>query len=318
MLPDGLLEAWGIAAGARIAAFGDAPVYRVDAPRGTFVAKDLGPAIDPSRLAFIESVTTHLNANGIPAQAPLRTTDGSLFVEREGKNYVLSTFIDGSSIPGPVDGPTDVMTDVGRQIGRMHRVLAAYPTNDLGTQTWYQDVKKDLPIWLAAVRPKLDGEDLATYDRFERDVLPTAVERLSGLPEQLIHRDCHAGNIVRISDGSFAFIDCDHFCVAPRIFELGYFASGIMSYFADPDALTRWFGGVRALLAGYDDTATLAEREREAFPYAVMSVFAMMAWWFDLTGELEWALSDVRALAGAMDNLAEITRAACGPSRTRP
>jgi len=309
-----VLEAWGIDPDARMTRFGETNVYNV----GPYVIKDLGPHIDPSRLAFIESVTRHMNARGIAAQAPVRTIDGRLFVECDGENFILSTFLEGSPVPGVLDGSDEALADIGREIGRMHQVLAAYPSDDLSTQTWHQDLKNDVPSWLEAVRPKLDGEEREIYERFARDVLDTAIAHLTGLPEQLIYRDCHPGNLLRAQDGSLAYIDCDHFCVAPRIFDLAYFTSGVTSSIDDPVRMSRWFDGVRAFLRGYDRSVGLTDGEREAFPYAVMSVFVMFAWWFDLTGEPEWALADVRALAWTIDHLVEVRRAASDPSSTHP
>jgi Ser/Thr protein kinase RdoA (MazF antagonist) len=301
------VAAWGIDADTPCECLRDGSVYRI----GSFVLKTFG-TFEPPRLDFIESVTKHMNANGIVAHAPIRTLDGHLSVEQDGKNYAMWTYVEGAA---PAEWSREVLTDVGRTIGRMHCVLATYPTDDLGKVTWHQDLPEHLPRWVAGIPPKLDAEHLAIHERFERTMLSVARQALTGLPEQLIHRDCHGGNIIYTPDDAYAFIDCDHFCVAPRIFELAYFMSSNASDFENVDANSPWFDGVSALLAGYDETAHVRDEEREAFPYAVMSVFAMMADWGE---DRDWVRANVRGLGWAMDALPEITRAAGGPSSTRP
>jgi Ser/Thr protein kinase RdoA (MazF antagonist) len=46
---------------------------------------------------------------------------------------------------------------------------------------------------------------------------------LRGLPEQLIHRDCHPGNVLVDGTRVIGFIDCDHLCIGPRLFDVACF-----------------------------------------------------------------------------------------------
>src|SRR6185369_11375613 len=95
---------------------------------------------------------------------------------------------------------------------------------------------------------------------------------LQGLPEQLIHRDCHPGNILVDGTRVIGFIDCDHLCLAPRLFDLAYYVVHHIKWQTDNDAGTRRvLASVPRLLEGYRARASLPPAEAASLPHAMLA-----------------------------------------------
>jgi Ser/Thr protein kinase RdoA (MazF antagonist) len=120
---------------------------------------------------------------------------------------------------------------------------------------------------------------------------------LSGLPEQLIHRDCHPGNILVQGTRVVGFIDCDHLCIGPRIFDLAYYAVHHLKWVTDDLASTqRWLANLPQLLSGYRSQQSLSPAEVAALPAGMLAYHLMLADWFMSRGPQEQIGLEVRAL----------------------
>lgn len=83
----------------------------------------VSPSLFP-RLADTATLTTWLNARGIPVAAPIAATDGRLRVEMDHVSLGVSPVIDGDLLDA--DDPKHV-TEAGHMLARLHEALAAYP-----------------------------------------------------------------------------------------------------------------------------------------------------------------------------------------------
>jgi Ser/Thr protein kinase RdoA (MazF antagonist) len=120
---------------------------------------------------------------------------------------------------------------------------------------------------------------------------------LHGLPEQLIHRDCHPGNILVQGTRVIGFIDCDHICIGPRLFDLAYYAVHHLKWVTDDEAATnRWLADLPSLLRGYRSQQSLSQEEAAALPYAMMAYHLLLSHWFMGLGRREPIALEVRSL----------------------
>jgi Ser/Thr protein kinase RdoA (MazF antagonist) len=109
----------------------------------------------------------------------------------------------------------------------------------------------------------------------------TIAAALRDLPEQLIHRDCHPGNILVQGTQVIGFIDCDHICIGTRIFDVAYYAVHHLKWVTDDEAATqRWLRNLPQLLHGYTSQQPLEAAEIAALSAAMMAYHLLLAHWF--------------------------------------
>jgi Ser/Thr protein kinase RdoA (MazF antagonist) len=84
------------------------------------------------------------------------------------------------------------------------------------------------------------------------------------------------------------FIDCNHLCLGPRIFDLAYYAVHHLKWVTDDTAATRrWLTNLPQLLVGYSSQQALAHNEVAALPAAMMAYHLLLAHWFMHIGRHE-------------------------------
>ena len=75
-------------------------------------------------------------------------------------------------------------------------------------------------------------------------------------------------------------VDWDHLIVGPRILDIAYFAVQLAKYDVhDPEKMAQWFHDFPLLLQGYECESPLLEEEKAAFPYVLVSVPILFAYW---------------------------------------
>jgi Ser/Thr protein kinase RdoA (MazF antagonist) len=112
--------------------------------------------------------------------------------------------------------------------------------------------------------------------------MPTA---LQDLPQQLIHRDCHAENLLSCGTEVTGIVDWDHLTIGPRILDPAYFAVQLAKRrVRDPAAMAQWLDDFPLLLAGYGDESALLAEEMAAFPHVLIAVPVLFAYWAIETG----------------------------------
>lgn len=157
----------------------------------------------------------------------------------------------------PRHGNTTQARAIGTALGRLHRVLR-------GNEHRFAD----RPLTLDSYRGYIDqlrqagAGGLALLDPVERHQRPLrewdeCFQHL--LPQQLIHGDLHAANVL-IDGHEAAFIDFDKMMVGPRVFDLAKYISTTCFLGETRTRLAR--GAVDELLAGYDLVAGLSDVER--------------------------------------------------------
>lgn len=277
-----ILAEWDIPPARAISAMHDnGRVCKVSCDRSAFVLKDISDAPNLLRLAFTRDVLAQVERSGLRVPVPLPSRSAQLAVSWEGRLYSLAKFIEAGDYPSEPALQPELFLQAGRAIARLHQALAAYPEADARRRTWREDLAGQVPMWLSSLNVGLSPEQTTVVQRVG-GARGASIERaLRGLPEQLIHRDCHPGNILVEGTRVVGFVDCDHLCIGPRVFDLAYYAVHHLKWVTDDAAATeRWLANLPHLLTGYCSMERLSPAEVSAVPYAMMAYHLMLAAWF--------------------------------------
>lgn len=283
-----LLRAWGSRLGAetRCDPWSDLHfVFRVAARRadGTeqvYFLKDAGPANPqggPNRLASDIAVLRHLKTCGLPVALPEPTDDGQPFLQHGGKCYTLTPELPNA--PSETAPNNRVYRNIGAAVARLHNALASYPDP---IDSWTMDLP---PRILEEALPVILRHQDAWQNEQLIEVLETIrgpIERLSDLPSQHIHGDCHGGNILLAGDAVSGFVDLDHLPTGPRVYDLCcYLANDAVHYYKDPASSKAWIEtAVQNLFAGYEQVNPLSGAEKDAVPYLILGFLLIKSAWF--------------------------------------
>ncbi|MFG1653143.1 phosphotransferase enzyme family protein [Micromonospora sp. NPDC049275] len=222
-------------------------------------------------------VTAHLAARGVPGiAAPLRTRDGRLFAERDGRRLALVPWV---SDQRALDGP---MTEAHwRAYGEMLAAVHAAPVTDelaralpAGGEA-YPSIVAATRDMAGRLRDRIEPGDplvaelTATWasvaDRVSTVI--RGVERLAAArsgPAVVCHGDPHLGNLLLGPEGQVWLVDWDDAVLAPRECDLMFVVGGVLAFapitpaqeravragYGAPDvdaARLAWFLAVRAL-----------------------------------------------------------------------
>jgi Ser/Thr protein kinase RdoA (MazF antagonist) len=284
--------------------------------------KDIGSGADVAgRFAFELDVLHHLDRAGVGVALPIPDRQGRALVEHGGRLYTLSPFlaadprsrVRADPHPRTLDraGLVRLNRNCGAAIARLHAALATYPAEGLEQRTW----KTVLPDeWfersIPAIRAHLAPTAQREFDAAIRRVSGEMRSAATGLPQQLIHRDCHHGNIIVHGERVSGFVDCDHLSVGPRVLDLADFlVHMIKGRVTDKEATKEWFVLYPAVLEGYEAENPLSKQERRAVYAMMLGILLMFAAWFYETGTPQHAPRELETLAWMVEQQARICRA---------
>ena len=275
----------------------DHAVFKIMTAGPTFTLKDISDAPDLARLEFTRDVLTHVARAGLRVPIPLRSRCAQLAVSFQGRFYVLYDFIDAGDDPPASERQAELFYHTGHAIARLHHALASYPDPELTGKTWRDDLAGQVAAWISALTTGLPAPQAAMVERVGLERGAALEVALRGLPEQLIHRDCHPGNILVQGTRVVGFIDCDHLCIGPRVFDLAYYAVHHLKWVTDDAVATdRWLTNLPQLLKGYRSQHGLSQEESTALPYAMLAYHLLLAHWLMHVGRHEPIALEVRAL----------------------
>ncbi len=273
------------------------PVFRVTTVGPAFTLKDISDKPNLHRLAFTDSVLRHVARAGLRVPIPLRSRSAQLAVPFRGRFYLLSEFIEAGKYPNEPELQAELFFQTGHAIARLHLALASYLDPAVRRQTWHEDLAGRVAEWISALGVGLPEPQAAVVKRVGRARGAAIATALQGLPEQLIHRDCHPGNILVDETRVIGFIDCDHLCIGPRVFDLAYYSVHHLKWVTDDEAVTqRWLTNLPFLLKGYQSRQSWSHAEAAALPYAMLAYHLLLSYWFMGLPRPESIALEVRAL----------------------
>jgi Ser/Thr protein kinase RdoA (MazF antagonist) len=177
-------------------------VWLLETDRGRFAVKQLLRALDEADVETEVAFQSEMVRRGVPAPAPLRTTDGRVLADVDGLLVRVSTWVD-------LDEPrTDLdPAAVGALLALMHRdPLPAQPPVD----PWYVEAVPS-PVWdeLGTALAAAGAPFAAEFAGFARHQLRVQDEFTQPRAVQLCHRDLWADNLRTTPAGGLCVIDWD-------------------------------------------------------------------------------------------------------------
>jgi len=288
---------------------------RFSSERGDdFVLKEVG-GIDDSllnRLEFEAEVIRHVDASGLPVAVPLRDGRGRIAVPWEGHYYRLSP-----CLPSADDEVTGLARDLlfhnyGKTIAQMHLALAAFPHDKLEGRVGRTVLESEVfDIGLSIITAYLSGRQGASFRAMLVDLELAMRDAFRDLPEQLIHRDCHAENLLSCGSEVTGIVDWDHLVVGPRVLDVAYFAVQAAKHdVRDAGKMAQWFHDLPLLVQGYASVSALSREERAAIPYVMIAVPIFFAHWaISKAMDSDYIRQELDTAAWLYDNLDTIQEA---------
>ncbi len=238
-------------------------VYRVDAGAGTYALRVYAAETSAEMVMWEHTLLGRISGVVPEVVAPLMTSDGATFVERDARAVSLWPFVEGRRLDRLIG---DDRLAAARMLGRLHAALGDLDGIEArpGYLRW-ADVdwrEHRLWSWSRADRAEIGARvDLGGFER-ELEDLPAAVRELdaSALPLRAIHGDYYSDNLL-LADGEVsAVLDWDECRVDWRAWEI---AGAVWSFCRDESRVAVDSTMAAAFLEEYEragGVATAAER----------------------------------------------------------
>lgn len=245
----GVLANWNLSA--EVSTTTSPRVTRLQAPASGFYMKESASTESVERdLDLLEYLATA----ALPVPRYIATAAGRRYAVYEGKAFWLSRELPGHHF-AQFHGPAG-LEQVGRlamRLGELHSVLASAPNSQRFPV--FRDSAEHLLTTLLARASPFD------VDRLQR--LRGKVASVAELPAQLIHRDFHRGNVLFTGEAVSGYLDFDLVHQGPRLFDVCYCASGVLSEsFRETGYAEYWLTVVETIFRAYGRVTGLSTQER--------------------------------------------------------
>ena len=249
MNKDAILSAWNLTA--ETSPTTSPWVTKLRTPLGCFYLKATASTKSVERdLDLLD----YLASAGLPVPRYIATAAGQRYAIHEGGAYWLSRELPGHHL-AQFHGPAglDQVARLATRLGELHQVLARAPNPQRFPV--FGDCAEDL---LATLFARATPFDVDRLQRLRGEVLSMAV-----LPKQLIHRDFHRGNVLFMGDTASGLLDFDLVHHGPRLFDVCYCASGVLSEsFHEAGYAQYWLTVLETVFRAYARIAGLSAQER--------------------------------------------------------
>ncbi|MDE5939459.1 MAG: phosphotransferase [Lachnospiraceae bacterium] len=215
-----------------------------------------------------------LSASSIPVADLIPAKNGDDYVVYKDAYFLMSGKLRGSNI-ADIKDPA-IAYQMGCAIARLHR---AFINCEKEMEFWDNSLIKEMRGW---VRETLANSEWQMVSQEEYAETVKALEAVyDDLPKQLIHRDVHFGNFLFYEGELSGYIDFDLSQRNIRIFDICYFLTGLLSEETD-DAFTKkeWLESVKSVVAGYESSLPLSEKEKSAIPCVMECIEMLCAAYF--------------------------------------
>ncbi len=221
----------------------------------------------PGELQRQAALQQALRAQGLAAPI-IPTLSGETVYSMDGMDFMLMERATGQPVDplALLDDPQQALA-LGEGLARLHAALRAcdpllcYAENYTATlRDWAIPAARAAmvpqPLWLNDYQARME----ATFP---------------ALPTQIIHRDPNPDNLLLVDGRVVGFLDFDLTRILPRIFDICYAATGILSvawHHATQEQRLRFFDVAKAIWQGYDAAAPLTPEEWTALPDMVLAI----------------------------------------------
>ncbi|MCB8962259.1 MAG: phosphotransferase [Ardenticatenales bacterium] len=296
-----VLSAWFAEPVAACAPLVPDSVWRVETTDGgAYVLKERGEvALATGRsLQFELAVLDHLDAATLPIVLPTPDQHGERFTAWENHYFQLTPYVAHKPWPAPGPARLALLHHLGTEIARLHEAMARFPIEQLPENIRRNDLFGE--ILLRAIplgKKQLNGPDHERFATLTAALEKPLAEIYGQLPNQLIHRDCHAGNFLCRAGQLAGIIDWDQLSLGPRLLDIAYFAVQMIKRRLEAGAsLDEWPAEWAALLAGYRQRAPLTTLEETALPYLLLTIPLLFIRWCLDINRPDWAKIELQTL----------------------
>lgn len=243
-----ILGSWDISAEASPTASPRVTQLRTTA--GNYYLKE---GASPKAVERVLDLLEYLATAALPVPCIVATKAGRRYAICEGRPFWLSRELPGhhfAQFRGP-EGLKQVGS-LAMRLAELHCVLATAPS--LQHFPVFQDSANCLlPRALARESP---------FDLDRLQQLLGRIEPVLELPSQLIHRDFHRGNVLFAGERVSGYLDFDLVHQGPRLFDVCYCASGVLSEgFREAGYTEYWLTIVETIFRAYGRVTGLSPRE---------------------------------------------------------
>lgn len=258
---------------------GGKPVYRVTCNDGTqWIVRALPPDANDylrSSLANAAIILAYLARQHYPAERILSTTNGHSTAAHDGWQLLVTSNLGVplQTWPGNKDGaeahaePPVGLCDyhrLGATLGRLH----ALPMDGTPLPDAINLPRRDL-VWVAGQLASWEGRVPAAL-RSEYSHLVAVVDGTDfceGLPQVLLHSDCHPWNAVRTQTDEIVLVDWDGAGIGPTVIDVGQLIGKCHLGKGRPNEEV-----IQALVSGYSRYRRLTAAEIARLPDACRTV----------------------------------------------
>jgi Ser/Thr protein kinase RdoA (MazF antagonist) len=252
-----------------------APKTVIVSDKGLFIIKRRPHGKDdPHRVSLAHAIRLHLQKNGYPVAAMVRTREhGHTFVKSHDHIYELFEYVRGTRY----DGSPEATLDAGRRLAEFHMGLAEFTSEYKPALRSFHD-SEAVRCHIKAIGPAHAGNGIAELHEVTGELLrmyDAAAARVNGLglgkwPEKFTHGDWHPGNIMFEGHNVRVVLDLDSVKLAPAPTDL---ANGLLQFSIvagkpdpadwpdslDTDRLTSFMCGYRQVVYTQDCEAMLPD-----------------------------------------------------------
>jgi len=275
------------------------------------------------------TVLTELYKRGIPVAPPIPARDGRLAVCQDAECYYVAPFLKGAVSDDHFGiGMERRSRSFGKALAGLHAGLREIVLPS-ATQP---PVPKTTPPSSPTPLPKLSSlSQMDLLGQVKACAAEARVRRMSGevigaleetseafensgpLSAQLIHRDCHAANVLYLDDEVTGWLDFELTTIGSRLFDLCYYTTSLlMDALSDPGLQRLWLMALENVVGGYREVETLTAEEHTLLPYVLLAIEAVFILYFLKANDAAGVGQNVQALEWLHGNLAAIRKVTAG------
>jgi len=247
-----------------------------------------------------------LEAHGVPVAVPRLTRGGESYVQVGEAYFELLPHLPGMVITDHyAPGAAERARRFGAAIAQLHTALQACQQL---IATREMDLLCDVTT-AGQITRQVWPDDQPPVEPILSELNRGLVAHYPELPQQLIHRDAHPGNMLFLDDRLSGWLDFEIMLRGPRLFDLCYCATSLLiSGLDDPTRRQSWLALLIALVAGYETTTCLSTAERAALWHMLLSIEVIFIAFFKNIEHAAGLAQNIRALIWIYENQAAIQR----------